>query len=276
MPEREGRGTNHADDPAQAGPADSILVDLRGGVVRVTGETGTESHPLGSAEGFAAVSRAWIRAGWDAKYVYGFAWMGRPIIQLPEDLVRIQEVIYRVQPDVIVECGVAHGGSLVFYASLLKAMGKGRVIGIDVEIRPHNRQAIEAHPLADLITLVEGSSIDAAIVQRVTAQIAEDETVLVALDSGHSRDHVLAELEAYGPAVSVGSYIVAMDGIMETLRGAPRTEDDWSWNNPAAAAREFVARHPAFALEEPDWPFNEGNVTSRVTYWPSGYIRRVR
>ena len=146
--------------------------------------------------------------------------MGRPVIQLPEDMLRIQEVIHVVRPDVIVETGVAHGGSLVFYASLLKAMDKGRVIGIDVEIRPHNRRAIEAHPLAERIALVEGSSIDPAVVDRVAGMIAPNEAVLVLLDSCHTKAHVAAELEAYGRLVTPGSYIVATDGIMHDLAGA--------------------------------------------------------
>src|SRR3954469_20722919 len=124
-----------------------ITIDEDKGLVSVDGPEGRVSHALASPEAFAIVSRAWLRCGWDTKYVYGFSWMGRPIIQLPEDMLRIQEVIYRVKPDVIIETGVAHGGSLIFYASLCKAMERGRVIGIDIEIRPHNRSAIEAHEM---------------------------------------------------------------------------------------------------------------------------------
>jgi cephalosporin hydroxylase len=125
-----------------------IRIDEAAGLVIVEGPDGETAHPMSSPEAFALVSRAWLRCGWDAKYVYGFSWMGRPIIQLPDDMVRIQEVIYRVRPDVIVETGVAHGGSLIFYASLCKAMEKGRIIGVDIEIRPHNRAAIEAHEMS--------------------------------------------------------------------------------------------------------------------------------
>src|SRR5215467_6557676 len=127
--------------------------------------------PLASPEGFAAVSNAWLRAGWDTKYVYSFTWLGRPIIQLPEDMIRLQEVIHAAQPDVIVETGVAHGGSLVYYASLCKAMDSGRVIGVDIEIRPHNRAAIEAHPLFSLITLIEGGATDPRIVALVKSLV---------------------------------------------------------------------------------------------------------
>ena len=242
----------------------------------ITAEDGTrQEFDIGTNEAFAVISNAWLRSGWDNKHVYSFTWFGRPIIQLPEDMVRLQEVIYAVQPDVIIETGIAHGGSLVFYASLCKAMERGRVVGIDIEIRPHNRQAIEAHPLFPLITLIEGSSIDPEVVSRVRAQVRPGETVLVLLDSCHTKQHVLDELNAYSPLVTAGSYIVAMDGIMEQVAGSPRTEPDWTWNNPRAAAAEFVAAHPEFVIEEPPFVFNEGNISKAVTYWPGGYIKRI-
>ena len=254
-----------------------IQIDEARGMVTVVGPDGSRtSLPMDSAEAFEAVSKAWLRCGWDVKHVYSFTWMGRPIIQLPEDIVRLQEVIYGVKPDILIETGVAHGGSLVFYASLFAAMGRGRVIGVDIEIRPHNRTAIQAHPLSGLITLIEGSSIDAETIAKVRAEVRAEDKVMVVLDSNHARDHVLAELEAYAPLVSVGSYIVACDGIMRELRGAPRTKADWEWNNPAQAARDFVTRHPEFALAPPDFAFNEGKVRNPVTYWPDGYIRRIR
>jgi len=252
------------------------IIDEEAGEVRVRDGGDEKSYPLASAEGFAAASKAWLRAGWDTKYVYGFSWFGRPIIQLPDDLIRIQEVIYSIKPDVLIETGVAHGGSLVFYASLFKAMGRGRVVGVDIEIRPHNRQAIEAHEFFPLITLVEGSSVDAGIVERVRAEIRPGDKVMVLLDSNHTFDHVRAELELYAPMVSVGSYIVATDGIMEQVAGAPRTNPDWISNNPRQAALDFARAHPEFALEEPAWPFNEGTVTERVTYWPDAFLRRLK
>jgi len=253
-----------------------IEVDLEQGLVSVADGERSVSYALGTPEAFAIISQIWLRSGWDNKYVYSFSWLGRPIIQLPEDMVRLQEIIYRVQPDVIIETGVAHGGSLVFYASLCQAMNQGRVVGVDIEIRPHNRSAIEAHPLASFITLIEGSSIDTDTVEQVKRQIAPGERVLVLLDSCHTKAHVLAELNAYAPLVSAGSYIVAMDGIMEEVAGAPRTEPDWTWNNPKQAALEFVAATPDFVIEEPAFLFNEGNVTQRVTYWPSAYIKRLK
>ena len=252
-----------------------ISIDLQSGQVEIETDGELVVHPLSSSEGFAAVSRAWLRAGWDAKYVYSFSWLGRPIIQLPDDMVRLQELIWSMQPDVIIETGVAHGGALMFYATLCKVAERGRVIGIDIEIRPYNREAIEAHPLFPYITLVEGNSTDPAILARVRSQVREGERVIVLLDSNHTKAHVLAELEAYAPLVTEGSYIVAMDGIMERVVGAPRTAADWSWNNPRQAAIEFAARHPEFVLEEPPFAFNEGLVTERVTYWPSGFLRRV-
>jgi cephalosporin hydroxylase len=251
-----------------------IHVDLRAGEVVVDGDDGDGRFTLNSPEAFAIISRAWLRVGWDTKYVYGFTWLGRPVIQLPEDMLRIQEVIYECQPDVIIETGVAHGGSLIYYASLCTAMDKGRVVGIDIEIRPHNRAAIEAHAMSRLITLVEGSSTDDAVVSQVRALVAAGESTLVLLDSNHSRDHVLNELRAYAPLVSPGSYIVATDGIMQDLPGAPRSAPDWDWNNPQEAARLFLRETTEFELVEPEFPFNEGVITERVTYWPNCYLRR--
>lgn len=253
-----------------------IKIDLEQGIVSVEKDGRTREYKLDTPEAFRIVSDAWLRAGWDNKYVYSFTWLGRPIIQLPEDMIRLQEVIHAVQPDVIVETGVAHGGALVFYASLCKAMDRGRVIGVDVEIRPHNREAIESHPLSSLITLIEGSSIDPSVVNEVKSQIGPDEKVMVMLDAAHQKQHVLAELAAYSTLVNPGSYIVAMDGIMENLAGAPRSNEDWAWNNPRQAALEFVADNSDFVIEEPPFAFNEGNVTERVTYWPSAFIKRLR
>lgn len=253
-----------------------IKIDTKNNVVIVETDHGETVHPMDSAEAFKVVSDAWLRVGWDTKYVYGFSWMGRPIIQLPDDVLRIQEVIYAVKPDVILETGVAHGGSLVFYASLCKAMERGRVIGIDIEIRPHNRAAIEAHEMFSYISLIEGSSTAPAIVADARSRIKPGERVLVLLDSNHTRDHVLAELRAYAPMVSVGSYIVATDGIMKQVVGGPRTKPEWTWDNPIAAAEAFVAENRDFVIEEPGFPFNEGVVTERVTYWPRAFIKRVR
>lgn len=245
------------------------------GQITIESLDGKRVVSIGSPEGFELLSQLWLRSGWDTKYVYSFTWLGRPIIQLPEDMIRIQEVIYRVKPDVIIETGVAHGGGLVFYASLCKLIGRGRVIGVEIGLRPHNRRAIEDHPLCPLITIIEGNSIDPEVVRRVRECIAPDETVMVVLDAKHTKEHVLAELHAYAPLISKGSYIVAMDGIMEQLVGAPRTQPDWSWNNPRQAAWEFIRNNPNFAIREPELLFNEGFITKRVTYWPEGFIERL-
>lgn len=253
-----------------------LKIDIEKGLVEVDTPDHTASYPIGSPEAFRWISRAWLRSGWDAKYVYGFSWMGRPIIQLPEDILRIQEVIYRLRPDVLIETGIAHGGSLIFYASLFKAMGKGRVVGVDIEIRPHNRQAIEAHELFDRITMIEGSSVDDAVVCEVRHQIQPSERGLVILDSNHTRAHVLAELRVYAEFVAVDSYIVACDGIMQEMVGAPRTNPEWVTDNPQSAVKDFLAGRDDFVLEEPTPPFNEGEITERVTYWSNAFLRRVK
>lgn len=230
---------------------------------------------LYSKEAFELISQEWLKVGWNQKYTYTFSWMGRPIIQLPEDMIRLQEVIYRVKPDAIVETGIAHGGSLVYYASLCKAMGRGRVIGVDIEIRPHNRKAIEAHELFPLITLIEGSSIAPDIVALVKSLLRPGEVVMVILDSCHSKEHVLAELEAYHPLVTLDSYIVATDGIMREVAQAPRGREEWTRDNPAAAAAEFVSQHPEFVIEQPSWLFNESELTENATHWPGAWLKRV-
>lgn len=233
---------------------------------------------LYSDAAFEILSEQWLRVGWNQKYPYCFSWFGRPFIQAPEDVLRCQEVIYRIKPDVIIETGVAHGGGLIFYASLLKAMDKdeARVIGVDVEIRPHNREAIEAHELFPFIELIEGDSKAESTVAEATRTIREDDTVLVILDSCHTREHVAAELEAYHRFVSVGSYIVATDGSMKDLHDVPRGDPSWKEDHPAAAARDFADRHDDFVLEQPEWPFNESTLSKNITHWPDAYLRRLR
>lgn len=252
-----------------------IQIDPDAGTVVVQDDSGDRVLRFDDPEAFRVVSQAWLRLGWDTKYVYGFSWLGRPVIQLPEDLLRVQEAITQVQPDVIIETGVAHGGSLIFYASICHALGKGRVIGVDIEIRPHNRSAIEAHRLSPYIQLIEGSSTDPEIVAVVHGQVQPGETVLVLLDSNHTRAHVLDELECYSVLVTPGSWIVATDGIMGDLVGAPRTTPDWAFDNPRAAAATFLETHPEFELQDPVPPFNEGSITRPVTYWPGGWLRRI-
>jgi cephalosporin hydroxylase len=246
----------------------------------------TEAKTLATADGktidlygreaFELISYLWLKTSWNQKYSYTFTWMGRPIIQHPEDLVRLQEVIYFLKPDVIIETGVAHGGSLILYASLLKAMGKsGRVIGIDIEIRPANRKAIENHELSDCITLIEGDSAAPDVVEKAGEAIRPNDTVLVLLDSNHSYAHVMNELEAYYRFVTQGSYIVATDGIMQLVHDVPRGRPEWLTDNPERAAEDFVRMHPQFVIEEPSWAFNESPLHKPITAWPSAWLKRI-
>ncbi len=218
--------------------------------------------------------------GWIGRFGYFtgrhvFSWFGRPLLQLPEDLIRLQEVVYEVRPDVILETGVFDGGSLLFHASLCEAMGRGRVIGIDIEIRAGVREALREHPLGHRITLLEGDSVSAPMVGQVRSLIRAEEKTFVILDSNHARAHVAAELEAYAPLVPVGSYLVAADGIMRDLFDVPSGEPGWAHDHPAAAAREFAARHPEFELRQPAWKVNTSPLTENVTYWPDGWLRRI-
>jgi cephalosporin hydroxylase len=240
-----------------------------------TFERDGEMFDLYGKEAFEALSDLWIRLGWNQKYTYTFSWLGVPIIQLPEDMIRYQEVVTRLRPDVIVETGIAHGGSAVFSASLCRLLGNGRVIAVDIDIRPHNRCRLDAHPLRDLITLIEGSSTSPAVVTAVKKGIRPGERVLVVLDSNHSKAHVAAELEAYAGLVTPGSYIVATDGLMRDLTEVPRGEAAWAADNPAAAAREFAARNPQFVLEQPTWSFNESALVRNVTHWPDAWLKRI-
>ena len=252
-----------------------LTIDTDARTLTLADQAGLRSMPLYSRDAFEAISRQWVRVGWNQKYQYTFSWMGRPVIQLPEDMLRMQEVICHLQPDVIVETGVAHGGSLVFYASLCKSMGRGRVVGVDIEIRPHNRVAIESHLLAPWITLIEGSSTAPDVVARVGALVQPGQSCLVILDSNHSYAHVLAELQAYATLVTPGSYIVATDGIMFDLADVPRGQPEWSSDNPTAAARDFAATRPEFRIEQPVWPFCESELASNITHWPGAWLRRL-
>ncbi len=227
---------------------------------------------LYSKEAFELISDQWLKVGWNQKYPYTFSWMGRPIIQIPEDMIRIQEVIYQIKPDVIIETGVAHGGSLIFYASLCKSIEKGRVIGIDIEIRLHNRKAIETHEMFPFITLIEGSSIAPNTIDKVKGMIKPLEKVIVILDSCHTKQHVLNELEAYGNFITPGSYIIVTDGIMKNLHDVPRGQAEWAGDNPAAAAVEFVEKHPEFEIVQPAWPFNESELNKNITHWPGAWL----
>lgn len=221
---------------------------------------------------FRALSTAWRVAALERKYMNNFSWLGRPLIQLPMDAMAMQEIIWTVRPDLIIETGVAHGGSLVLSASMLELIGgAGEVAGIDIEIRAHNRQAIEAHPLAHRIRLIEGSSVAPDVVAQVRALAAGRQRVLVCLDSNHTHDHVLAELDAYAGLVSVGSYCVVFDTFVEDL------PDDYVWtdrpwgkgNNPKTAVHAFLAGRQDFVID--------CSVEDRllITSAPDGFLRRV-
>lgn len=259
----------------------TINIDIKNEVIKIDSNS---TIPLYSPEGFKIVSDLWLKVGWDQKYMYTFSWLGRPIIQIPDDMVRIQEVIYSIKPDLIIETGIAHGGSLVYYASICKAMNKGRILGVDIEIRPHNRKAIENHELFNIITLIEGNSIGVEILNQVENCIKEDDNVIIViLDSAHDYDHVLSEIIAYSKYVSIGSYIVVTDGSQEYLSGTLRARKDyseycktWNTNNPKKAVEDFVSNNRNFQITEPIFPFNESNIDFRVTNWPSAFLKRIK
>jgi cephalosporin hydroxylase len=217
-----------------------------------------------------AKTKAWLTALSRHKYVYQFTWMGVPVIQAPQDIVALQELVWKVRPQVVVETGVAHGGSLIFYASMLRLLGGEReVIGIDIDIRDHNRAAIEGHALASSIHLVQGSSIDPTVVDQVRQKVAGRGPVMVILDSFHSHEHVLAELRAYAEFVTEGSYLVVLDTVIEDM--PPTQEERWGiGNNPKTAVHAFLAECDRFEI---DALIHEKLV---VTAAPDGYLRCVR
>src|SRR5688572_20033608 len=186
-----------------------------------------------------------------ALYSYNFTWMGRPIIQYPQDMVAMQELIWRLKPDLIVETGIAHGGSLIYYASLLELIGKGEVLGIDIDIRDHNRKEIEAHPMYKRITMLQGSSIDRSTVDNVRKIADGKNVIMVCLDSNHTHSHVLDELEFYAPFVTEGSYLVVFDTIVEDLPDNYLPGRAWSrGDNPKTAVFEFLKHHPEFIIDK--------------------------
>lgn len=251
-----------------------LTIDTETGeMVRHT-SLGETQLSLYSPQGFELLSDLWVKVGWNEKYPYTFSWLGRPVIQLPEDLIRLQEVVWRLRPDVIIETGIAHGGSAVFLAGLCRLAGRGRIVAVDVEIRPHNRAAIEEHSLSDLITLIEGDSVALSVVEEVRGHVGAGDSVLVVLDSNHSKAHVAAELEAYASLVTSGSYIVATDGVMRGVADTPRGDPSWLDDNPSAATADFLTRHSEFVLQPPVWPFNESALTQAVTHWPEAWLLR--
>lgn len=222
-----------------------------------------------------------------SQYSYNFTWLGRPIIQYPQDMAAMQELIWQVKPDLIIETGIAHGGSLILSASMLALLdmcdaiesggtinpkqSRRKVLGIDIDIRAHNLAAIEAHPMASRIQMIQGSSTAPEITEQVQAIAEQYERVLVCLDSNHTHAHVLAELEAYAPLTSIGSYCVAFDTIIEDL--PPDMYPDRPWdkgNNPKTAVREYLKTHPEFEIDR--------SVQHKllITVAPDGYLKRVQ
>lgn len=229
---------------------------------------------------------AFLKSSIAAQYSYNFAWMGRPIIQYPQDIVAMHELIWAVRPDLIIECGIAHGGSLILSASQLAmldvvdaiergetidpARSERKVLGIDIDIRAHNREAIEAHPMASRISMIEGSSIDAGIIAQVKAFAAPFKRVMVCLDSNHTHDHVLAELEAYAPLTSVGSYCIVFDTVVEDLPTEMFGDRPWApGDNPKTAVHAYLKDHPEFEID------SAMDNKLLISVAPDGYLRRV-
>jgi cephalosporin hydroxylase len=223
---------------------------------------------LYTSEGRDLVAALWLKLAAQFRHMYEPRWLGLQIIQLPEDIVAVQELIWRARPDLVVETGVAHGGSLMLSASILELIGEGSVIGIDVDLRKHNRDAIDAHRLRKRIHLIEGSSIEPAVVAEVASKSKQARRVLVILDSNHSAAHVAAELEAYAPLVTPGSYIVAMDGAQALVGDIPAGKPAWRNDHPLIAIDAFLARHREFAVDS-------GLERFGVTSSPRGYLRRL-
>lgn len=207
-------------------------------------------------------------------YSYLWSWMGVPIIQMPADVMATQEVIWDTKPDVIIETGVARGGSVLFMASLLEMIGKGKVIGVDIDIRAHNRESIETHPMSKRVVLIEGGSVDEDTVARVRAEIPAGAKVMVVLDSDHSRSHVLAECRAYGPLVTPGCYMVVADTIVghmsEEIAPKKRSKLWFQGNEPLSAMQDYMAECDLFEVD----PVINGKLV--VASSPGGYLRRIK
>jgi len=229
-----------------------------------------------------ASAAAFMRSSISAMYSYNYSWLGRPVIQYPQDMMAMQEIIWQVKPDLIIETGIAHGGSLIFSASMLAlldvcdaessiaaAESRRKVLGIDIDIRAHNRAAIDAHPMASRIQMIQGSSIDPDIIAQAHAVAANYSRVLVCLDSNHTHAHVLAELEAYAPLTSVGSYCVVFDTIVEDMPADTAPDRPWGpGNNPKTAVWEFLETHTEFEIDK--------SIQHKllITVAPDGYLKR--
>lgn len=216
-------------------------------------------------------TQEWFNKSYRHEYSYHFKWMGLPIIQYPQDVVALQELVWELQPDAIVETGIARGGSLILYSSLFEMMGiDGVVVGVDIDIRSPNRKAIEEHPLSKRIEMIEGSSVDEEIIRQVATAIAGRKSVLVILDSNHTHDHVLAELELYSQFVTPGSYIVVFDTVVEHMPEGTYPDRPWGkGNNPMSAAEQFLRSNQNFEVDHA--------ITDKllITAAPDGFLKRV-
>lgn len=216
-------------------------------------------------------TQSWFETSYRHEYSYHFKWMGLPIIQYPQDVVAVQELVWDLKPDAIIETGIARGGSLVFYASLFEMMGtNGKVVGIDIDIREPNRRAIEEHPMSRRIEMIEGSSVEDDVIAQVAASVDGRKSVLVILDSNHTHDHVLAELQLYSQFVTANSYLIVFDTIVELMPEDTYPDRPWGrGDNPMSAVQEFLATHPEFEVDS--------TITDRllITAAPGGYLRRV-
>lgn len=227
---------------------------------------------LGANEELRALTLRWFIQSSALRYSYNFTWMGRPIIQFPQDMVAMQEILWSVRPDLIIETGIAHGGSLIFYASMLELLGgDGAVLGIDIDIRAHNRVEIEKHPMFKRITMIEGSSVDEVVAQQVRELTAGRQRVLVVLDSNHTHDHVLRELQLYAPLVTRGSYLVVFDTVIEDMPADFFPDRPWGkGNNPKTAVQEFLRSTDRFEIDDAI----DGKLL--ITVAPQGYLKCVK
>ena len=238
--------------------------------MKITVEDNTSKHTveLYSDEGLELISRLWLKLYAQYKFTHNITWLGIPIIQVAEDIIMMQELIWKVRPDVIIECGLAHGGSALFYASLLELIGKGYVIGIDVEIRQYNRIAIQNHSLSHRVKMLEGSSVSKDIVKNIKEMTKNDEKIMVVLDSNHSKEHVAKELELYKDFVTPGSYLVVMDGAQAFVWDIPNGKSEWKEDNPLIAIEEFLKGDKNFEIDD-------HYTRLKVTANPKGFLRKA-
>ena len=236
--------------------------------IKIKNDNYSNEVDLYSQEGIELISSLWVKLYAQYKLTHDITWMGIPIIQFPEDILMMQELIWKIRPDVIIECGVAHGGSMLFYASLLELIGKGHVIGIDVKIRQYNKISIKSHAMSHRIELLEGSSVSEEIINTVKKMIKGANKVMVILDSNHSTEHVAKELEFYNELVTPGSYLVVMDGAQAFVWDIPNGKLEWNEDNPLKAIEKFIENNSQFEI---DPYYNRLKVTSN----PKGFLRKL-